>query len=484
MADQFIGGQWNSGDGSDLVSISPIDGGTMWAGAEASKAQVDDAIVAAAEAFPGWAVNPQRQQIVERFAEIVGEQRERLSGLISSEVGKPLWDAAGEVNSIIGKAALSVAALAERTGTITNGAVTTTHRPLGVMVVLGPFNFPGHLANGHIMPALLAGNTVVFKPSEQAPAFGEAMVKIWEAAGAPPGVVNLVQGGQAVGQALVDHPQIDGVLFTGGVGAGRAIHRSLAGRPEVQLALELGGNNPLIAWEVDDHDTAARLIVRSAFVSSGQRCTCARRLITNDRVLVDHVVAMAAQLRVGDPLGNPQPFLGPLISDRAAQAVLDAQTDLTALGGNALLAATRAPEGPAYLTPSIIDMTSAADRPDREIFGPLLQVIFVETLDQAITEANRTEFGLAAGVVSDSRAVWDEASPRLKAGIINWNRPTVGASGSAPFGGVGASGNHRPAGYAAADYCSFPVASLSSESVADEGPLHGVDPEQPQESSL
>lgn len=478
MADQLIGGRWESGDGPNLVSTSPIDGGSMWAGTEASTAQVDKAIVAGAEAFPAWAVNSQRQQIVERFAGLVAEQSTRLAALISSEVGKPLWDAQGEVNSIAGKATLSIAAHAERTGTVVNGAVTTSHRPLGVMVVLGPFNFPGHLANGHIMPALLAGNTVVFKPSEQAPAFGEAMVKLWEEAGAPAGVVNLVQGGQDVGQALVDHPQIDGVLFTGGVGAGRAIHRSLAGRPEVQLALELGGNNPLIVWEVDDVDAAARIVVRSAFVSSGQRCTCARRLITNDRALVERVVALAAQLRVGDPLGNPQPFLGPLISDQAANAVLTAQADLIELGGSALLGGAVAPDGPAYLTPAVIDMTTATERPDREIFGPLLQVVFADSLDGAIAEANRTEFGLAAGVVSDRRLVWDQTFPRLRAGIINWNRPTVGASGSAPFGGVGASGNHRPAGYAAADYCSFPVASLSSEIVVDEGPLHGVDPEQ------
>ena len=475
MTGQFLNGQWEPGAGSALVSTSPVDGDVIWAGAEASEAQASRAVEAAAAAFPAWAANKGRQQIVERFAELVREQSERLAALIASEVGKPLWDATGEVNSIAGKAALSIAAYAERTGTTSNGAMTTSHRPLGVMVVLGPFNFPGHLANGHIMPALLAGNTVVLKPSEQAPAFGEAMIELWEAAGAPAGVINLVQGARSVGQALIANESTAGVLFTGGVGAGRAIHRSLAGRPHVQLALELGGNNPLIAWDVDDTEAAARIIVRSAFISAGQRCTCARRLITNDRALVDRVVALATALRVGSPLADPQPFLGPVISSQAAAAVMSAQAKLIGLGGRALLAGSIEPHGSAYITPAVIDMTAVSERPDEEIFGPLLQVVFVESLDDAVAEANRTEFGLAAGLVSADEAVWNEVEPQLRAGIINWNKPTVGASGAAPFGGIGASGNHRPAGYAAADYCSFAVASLTSETVVDEGPLFGVD---------
>ncbi|MEZ5340452.1 MAG: succinylglutamate-semialdehyde dehydrogenase [Acidimicrobiales bacterium] len=475
----LINGMWDAGHGPVLNSISPHDGQIFWTGNEASAAQVEAAVEAAAGAFADWAFTPaeDRLAIVNRFAELVDERRSQLADLISLEVGKARWDAAGEVGSMVGKAALSAKAYRERAGLTDNGQLRVEHRPLGVLVVLGPFNFPGHLANGHIMPALLAGNTIVFKPSEQAPAFGEAMVELWALAGAPAGVINLVQGGATVGNALVNNSAVRGVLFTGGVAAGRAIHRSLAGRPEVQLALELGGNNPLIAFNVGDREEAARIIVRSAFVSAGQRCTCARRLITNDQALVDRVVQITRELTVGDPLATDQPFMGPVISAPAARAVVAAQERLVADGGIVLQPASQPSGDSAYVSPSVIDVTTVTHRPDEEVFGPLLQVIMVDSIDDAIAEANDTAFGLVAGLVSHDAALWDYVRPRLRAGIVNWNKPTVGASGAAPFGGIGISGNHRPAGYAASDYCSFPVASLMAPDVKDDGPLHGADHE-------
>ncbi len=243
----------------------------------------------------------------------------------------------------------------------------------------------------------------------------------------------------------------------------------------MQLALELGGNNPLIAWDVGDTEAAARIIVRSAFVSAGQRCTCARRLVTNDGALVDRVVELAAQLRVGDPLADEQPFIGPVISPRAAAAVIDAQERLVVGGARLLLPAELANAGSAYIRPGVVDVTTCTTRTDDEIFGPLLQVVMVDTLDEAIAEANDTRFGLAAGLVSIDEDLWADVRPRLRAGIVNWNKPTVGASGAAPFGGVGLSGNHRPAGFAAADYCSFAVASLMTPTVVDDGVIQGVD---------
>ncbi len=425
--------------------------------------------------------------MVDRFAALVAGRRAELAELIAGEVGKARWDALSEVDAMIGKAKLSGRAFHERTGTSSSPLGGTTlavsHRPLGVMVVLGPFNFPGHLPNGHIMPALLAGNTVVFKPSEHAAAVGEWMGRAWLEASAPEGVVQVLQGAAGVAQDVIADRRVAGVLFTGGVAAGRAIHRSLAGRPEVLLALELGGNNPMIAWDLDDDEdrsVAARIIVRSAFVSAGQRCTCARRLIVprtrSGAALVDEVIDLTGRLRIGDPLAEPQPFHGPLISAGAAAGVLSKQTLLVDGGAVSLLAArARTDLGPAFLQPGLIDVTDVPDPPDEEIFGPLLQVHRVADLDGAISVANSTRFGLAAAVLSPRQQTGHLALDRLRAGIVNWNQPTVGASGSAPFGGIGWSGNHRPAGFSAADYCADPVASLVADRLQDVAELHGVD---------
>lgn len=477
----FIDGRWLDGKGAQRQSISPVDGAAAWRGHDATAEQAASAVVAAHRAFADWRHTEadERDAVVRRFASLVGDARAELAELISTEVGKTRADADAEVATIIGKAELSIAARDERTGQrrreLPAGTLSVTHRPLGPMIVLGPFNFPGHLPNGHITPALLAGNTVVFKPSEQAPAVAEHMIRLWEAAGVPPGVVGLVHGGVEVAEALIDHPDTAGVLFTGGVAAGRAIHRRLAGRPEVMLALELGGNNPIIAWDVDDPAAAATTIVRSAYLSSGQRCTCARRLVVSSGAdgdaIVDAVVALASGLRVGSPRAEVEPFFGPVVSSAAARRVLDAQAELLDAGAVALLPALQGDDGPAYLTPAVLDVTAVVDRADEEIFGPLLQVIRVGDFDAALAEANDTAFGLAAGVITDRDDRWADAVRHLHAGIVNRNLPTVGASGAAPFGGLGVSGNHRPAGYHAADYCADPVARLERGAHSEVDPI-------------
>jgi succinylglutamic semialdehyde dehydrogenase len=396
-----------------------------------------------------------------------------------------LWDAATEAAAMIGKAELAARAYAERTPTkeAPAGAFTArvSHHPHGVMAVLGPFNFPGHLPNGHIMPALIAGNAIVFKPSEQTPAVAEFTVRLWEEAGAPAGVINLVQGARAPAERIVAHDAVDGVLFTGGVPAGRAIHRALAGQPEKIVALELGGNGPLVVWNAADLGAVAKLVVKSAYVTSGQRCTCARRLIVpagpaGDATL-DAVVSLIDRLAVGPPDAEPQPFIGPLISVAAADAVLAAQASWLSDGGVALRKSEKLGLGPAYLSPGLVDVTSLSQRKDEEVFGPLLQVIRVRDFDAAIEEANDTRFGLAAGLVSDDPALFARFEAEVRAGVLNWNRQTTGASGAAPFGGVGQSGNHRPAGYYAADYTAWPMASLIAPGAArDDEPIIGLKP--------
>ncbi len=466
-----------------LKSYNPATGEAFWEGDVADKAAVDAAIKRARAAFPSWASLPfdARQSVAEKFRNIAESKKTELTELISRETGKPLWDAAGEVTAFLNKIAISITSYHERTGekTSENAGVRQElqHRAHGVMAVFGPYNFPAHLPNGHIVPALLAGNTIVFKPSEETPAVGAFMAHCWQEAGVPDGVFNLVQGAKETGIALVSHPDIDGVLFTGSYQTGKAIHTALAGRVEVMLALEMGGNNPLVVWDAEDAMAAASHILPSAYLTTGQRCTCARRLIiptgkAGDKIL-EALQRLMARVRIGAYDTEPEPFMGPLINQRQVDNILGAQERLIGMGGIALETSRRLQENLPFVTPGLIDVTGVNALPDDEYFGPFLQVIRVAEFDMAMEAANNTTFGLAAALISDSPALWNRFRNDIRAGIVNWNRPTNGAASNAPFGGVGYSGNHRPSAYYAADYTAWPVARMVSESLTP-GELKGL----------
>lgn len=455
-----------------LTSADPATGETVWEGPIASVGDVHAALERAQAALPDWARRPvdERDAVVRSFAAQLEADRERLARVIATETGKPLWEAGTEVGAMIGKIEHSIRSRDQRAGTVSSeaGGVDSVvrHRPHGVAAVLGPYNFPGHLPNGHIVPALLAGNAVVFKPSELTPMVGEEMGRCWLAAGLPSDLLQVVQGGRPTGEALVGSPHIDALLFTGSASTGQALHRQLAGRTEVLLALEMGGNNPLIVRPVEDLDAAVHLTVQSAFLTTGQRCTCARRVVVpagewGDR-FVDRLVWAAGSIVVGAPFDEPQPFCGPLISAAAADGLMGIQQLLLEAGGQPRLAMERGEHG--FVTPAVIDVTGC-DVPDEEWFGPLIQIHRTDSLERSIDVANDTRFGLAAGIITDDANEWDEFLARSRAGIVNRNRPTTGASSAAPFGGIGHSGNHRPAAFYAADFCAYPVASLVSDAV-------------------
>ncbi|RMF13278.1 MAG: succinylglutamate-semialdehyde dehydrogenase [Gammaproteobacteria bacterium] len=468
-----IGGSWSAGEGAELSRTNPVTGETVWTGRQATPEQVDAAVNAARGAFRQWRRTSldERIGVLNRWAEALKSHTEPLAELIGRETGKPLWESRTEVGAMVGKVALSIQAYQERTGykesDVAAGHAILSHRPHGVVAVFGPYNFPGHLPNGHIVPALLAGNVVVFKPSEQTPAVAEYMVRLWSETGLPEGVISLVQGARETGVALANHPDIDGLFFTGSSATGAALHKAFAGHPEKILALEMGGNNPLIVEPVKNLDGAVHHVLFSAFVSAGQRCTCARRLLVpageEGDALVQAVVEGARRLKVGAWNADPQPFMGGLISAQAGQAILDAQRMLLEKGGKPLLEVEALDGNTALLTPGIIDVTEAQNVPDEEFFGPLLQVIRYQTFEESVERANRTRFGLAAGLISDDRSKFDYFVEEIRAGIVNWNKPLTGASSAAPFGGIGASGNHRPSAWYAADYCAWPMASLVAE---------------------
>jgi len=476
QAIQLIDGTWQEGLGHAVSSVNPAKNEVIWQGKSASASQVNNAVLSARTAFESWAelTIEQRLVIINAFGELLAENKEHLAHTIALETGKPLWETRTEVGAMIGKINISIKAHNERTGTVENpmpGAKAfIRHKPHGVVAVFGPYNFPGHLPNGHIIPALIAGNTIVFKPSELTPKVAEETLKLWLKAGLPRGVINLVQGELETGKALASHTQIDGLFFTGSSTTGQLLHEQFGGQPGKILALEMGGNNPLIVKDVADINGVVHDIIQSAFVTTGQRCTCARRLFIENTAdgdaILEKLIASTQAIKIGYFDDEEQPFIGSMISEKAALGLVAAQAQLLGLGGESLLMMKHLEAGTGFISPGIIDVTSIASMPDDEHFGPLLKVYRYNNLDDAINEANNTAFGLSAGLLSDNKATYEHFFKRIRAGIVNWNKPLTGASSAAPFGGIGASGNHRASAYYAADYCSYPVASVEAEKVS------------------
>jgi succinylglutamic semialdehyde dehydrogenase len=455
---------------SKLVSSEPATGEEFWSGDVGDAARE---VAIAREAFPDWARRSVtfRSETLRRFANVVRAREAEFAKLIARETGKPLWETRTEVGAVINKVEISITAYAERTPqrrleAALGNKVGVRHKPHGVLAVLGPYNFPAHLPNGHIVPALLAGNAVVFKPSEKTLASGEFLVQCYHEAGIPEGVVRCLIGGPDEGKALAAEPGIDGLLFTGSARVGLALHRQFAETPQKILALELGGNNPMVVWNAKDIDAAAAIAVQSAFLSAGQRCTAARRLIVEDgqeEGLVDAITRLIDRMIVDEPFADPQPFMGPVIDDGAADHLQEQWVDLMMKGGRPIRRLERPRQGLPFLTPALIDVTAAPDRPDEEMFGPVLQIVRVKDFAAAIEEANATRYGLAASLLGGSPAQFEQFWTRIRAGVINWNKPTNGAPSTAPFGGIGASGNHRPSAFYAADYCAYPVTTVETD---------------------
>lgn len=453
-----------------IVSYEPATGKELW---RASPGDVNDTVARARRAWPAWAAQPlaTRIELLRRFANEVRKEADKFAELIARETGKPLWEARSEVEGVINKVDVSVSAYAERSAqrklnSALKGTSAVRHKPHGVMAVIGPFNSPAFLPNGHIVPALIAGNVVVFKPSEKAPASGAFLVNCFHKAGISAGVVQLLIGGPQTGQDLAMNDGIDGVLFTGSTQTGIGINRRLATNPGKIVALELGGNNPMVVWDTPVIADAAVLVIQSAFTGAGQKCTSARRLIVKDTMfdaVMTEVKRLTDRLIVGAPFDTPSPFMGPVIDADSADALTDSFLWFIGNGGKVIRNMTRPRGELPFVTPGIIDVTAMKDRPDVELYGPLLQVVRVSDFDEAIAEANRTRFGLCASLVGGNPQDYNRFWSNVRAGTINWNRSTNGSSSAAPMGGMGLSGNHRPSAYYAADYCAYPVASTEME---------------------
>jgi len=483
--DQYFGtfknGTFGEGHGAVLTSINPATDEVVWEAKTADQSDVDGAMQSARVAFKDWSQLSvdERQKYLTKFAEVLTLKKDDFALTISRETGKPLWESKEEVGAMIRKIQITFNAYQERCQHVHkemgDAERFTRFKPHGVVGVLGPFNLPGHLPNGHIVPALLAGNTIVFKPSEKTPRAGQEYGECLKESGLPNGVFNMVQGDRKTGAALSEHQDLDGLFFTGSANTGLKIHQAFGGKPEKILALEMGGNNPLVIGSVSDITAACYLTIQSAFITSGQRCVCARRLIivknAQSEKFLDLLIHVTENIKSGVYSDDPEPFMGPVISKEAADHCLQWQDKLINAGGFPLLK-LQCKDNKALLSPGIIDMTDVKQKEDIEIFGPLLQVILVNDLDEAIEEANQTQFGLAAGIFCDEKKDYEKFYRLSRAGVVNWNRATTGASSEAPFGGIGISGNHQPSAYFAADYCSYPVASVESNELALPGKLY------------
>lgn len=454
---------------SSFFSQNPATDEVIWQGKEASLDEIKNALAKARKAQMYWTRRTfeERAAICWKFATLLDQS---FAEIISKEMGKPLWDALTEVQAMKNKIEISIQAYhercPERMHKLPQGQSVTYHKPHGIVAVFGPFNFPGHLPNGHIVPALLAGNAILFKPSELTPKVGEEMGRLWKEAGLPDNVLQVVQGGRQTGQMLTSEKEIRGIFFTGSHNAGRAILEASLPFPDRIVALEMGGNNPLIISKFENLEASVFQTIQSAFITSGQRCSAARRLIlienTKSNEFLESLIKTTKELVIGPATLRPEPYMGPVVSAKAASHILKQYNELIALGGKPLLPMQHFGEDSAFLSPSIVDVTGI-DVPDIEIFGPLLQLIRVKNLEQAIQAANDTAYGLTAGIISSDESEYKRVQDEVRAGVINWNMPTTGASSFAPFGGLGLSGNFRPAGYYACDYCSYPVAASEAE---------------------
>jgi len=486
----LVGGAWRPIPGDRLKSVNPAHPDhVLWQGTP-DVAHVDEGVNAARAALPEWSDWPleRRCDALRAFAERCRARVDDIAGLICDETGKALWDARAEAGILAGKVDITLDTSGNFGMTRVTGyevALGDTRagrcwfRPHGVMAVLGPFNFPAHLPNGHIVPALAMGNTVVFKPSDKTPGVGQLLTELLQDAldevGAPDGVVNLVQGGVEIASPLVAHPDIDAILFTGSWPVGRMILEANLDRPGRMIALELGGNNAAVVMDDADLRQAAIEVARCAFITTGQRCTCTRRLIVHEAVadrVISAVCKAASNLIIDDPRSDHPVFMGPLVTHEAARQVIAAAEAMVAGGAVPLLApAPISPgtSGASYVSPGVLQVgrfvahEGSFERDpgaDVEVFGPLLRIVVVSDLDGAIEQTNATRYGLAASIFSTSEETIRRFTQEARAGCVNVNAGTAGASSKLPFGGLGLSGNHRPAGAFSLDYCAYPVAGM------------------------
>jgi succinylglutamic semialdehyde dehydrogenase len=472
----FVHGHWIDGLGSPLRSFNPSDGSIIWDGFSVSKEQASEAIEACARAQEVWNHTSfdKRVDALLRFGQLLNEHKEELARTISIEIGKPIWESRTEVAAVIGKLEPSIDAFKLRANSISKKAkiqgieslVVTEFRAHGVVVVLGPYNFPLHMPNGHIIPALLSGNAVAFKPSEGGLLAAHLYCKLLERAGLPEGLVAMLPGAGDIGEALVNHPKVAAVYFTGSTAVGKRIE-ALCARHNKLCALEMGGDGLIYVDDFDDERGAALSVIQSAYTTAGQRCSTARKLILSKAAFksgfLDRVADMAERIVVGSPFSEPAPFYGALKNPRDVTGMQRFVEEAKSQQADVILNPTFGGKTGQFVSPGLLLIRENADWIQDERIGPMLRVELVSNVDEAAAVANKTQLRLIAGVISKNKDVFNRFRELTSFGGVNWNCATTGNSGWAAFGGLGGSGNYRPSGYLAVDYCVYAASAIEKD---------------------
>ena len=469
----FINGEWVLTNGEEFNSYSPVDDSLLWTGNYSEEKDVEYAVKCAKEAFNTWSLLDIEERIkyLTRFKEIVESNKEELAECISKEVGKPYWEALIEVGGVIGKLDPCIEAYNLRNKEIVKeqndgSTCITRFKPHGVVGVIGPYNLPAHMPNIHVMAALIAGNTVVLKPSEKTPLVSEKIMELWKEANLPAGVINMVQGDKFVSEILCKNKDVRGIFFTGSKTAGENIEKLCMHRK--MCALEMGGNSPYIVWDTKNIDSAVITVIQSSFITTGQRCLAARRLIIPNNsfgeTFINRLIEVTKNIKIGNPKDDV--FMGPLRSIEFVNNIINKQEELISKGAISLLESRKLSLGKCYITPGIIDVTNVKENVDEEIIGPFLQVTRVKDFEDALLKANDSCYGLAAGLITEDKELYKEFENKIEAGLIVWNKP-IKANKYAPFGGIKDSGNYRPSGFLSSDYSVYSTASIEKEELSE-----------------
>lgn len=464
----------------EIERFSPADLSDTIGTFKYSFQSVDKAVDSARKAFKTWQLVPfeEKKKLLLKFKTLLEKNHDRLENIICREVGKPSWETKTEIKSMINKIditlkeGLDVIKSFEVQQAAKNSLGRCRYKPRGVLVVLGPFNFPGHLPNGHIIPALVTGNCVVFKPSELTPGTGQIYSEIIHQVGFPPGVFNLVQGEGRIGGYLAKHPDIDGILFTGSYDTGFKIQQETFHDYWKIRALEMGGKNATIILQDADINKALVDTIQSSYLTTGQRCSATSRIIIHKEVaseFIERFHNLSKDLIIDHPyaeqFGRKTPFMGPLINDKAQEKYLKFQDMATREGAEKIMrgkALERKPNG-YYVSPSIYLIKASNPKSvfqQTELFAPSVSIYIVNNIDEAIEIANQTTYGLVLSVFTSSEKSYEKAFQLSRTGLVNWNTGTVGSSSKLPFGGLLKSGNDRPTALFATQYCTYPVAEL------------------------
>jgi succinylglutamic semialdehyde dehydrogenase len=476
----YLGGRFLRPTSTDLELVirSPADLDDLVGTFPVQTAAVDAAVEQALQAKHAWAeaAQSERNAAVLRIKAELLKREAGFVDLISREVGKPRWEALTEHKAMVAKAEVTLNEGLRLIAGFTPSGLSgeCRFRPHGVLAVIGPFNFPGHLPNGHILPALAAGNCVIFKPSEVTPGVGQLYAEAVHAAGLPAGVFQLVQGARAVGERLSTLAGVDGILFTGSHQVGAAIQKANAENPGKLLALELGGKNGSLVLEDADLDKALYDVLFSAYVTAGQRCSATSRVYVQARI-VERFTERMATLVKGLAIGHPADanvFMGPVTTAAGLEKFLAGCAAGEREGAEVVVAPGRHPARHRghYASPGLhrVRALKADSRYQREeLFGPDLAIHSIDDVEQGIAALNAVDYGLTAAIFTADAARFELCAQRVEAGVINWNAPTVGSSSRLPFGGTKRSGNHRPAGVFSTLYCAYPIAITRGELALD-----------------